>query len=65
MTMNIIAAITALTGVLYLVTAQGCQAIALSCRNFKERKLPEDQRKQSSVGSELRGFARVRHSAMM
>lgn len=37
-TMNVMAAISALTGVLYFVAAGGCKAIEETRKNFNERK---------------------------
>ena len=41
MTMNSMALITAIHATVYIVTAQGYQALTKTCQNFAERNLPE------------------------
>ena len=41
MTMNIMAALVVFQATVYLITANGCQALSKTCQNYSERNLPE------------------------
>ena len=49
MTMNAMALIVVIHTTVYVLTAQGCQALTQTCKNFRERNMPEKRSTEESL----------------